>query len=228
MVFRKRFVLYGSVLLILIAGASAFAGTLAGGGNFVRIFIGGKEVLQPDDAYLVDGRTVAPVRPIAEALGGEVQWDGETRTVNIIKEQFQDEKWNYEMRVSLLEKALSPGSREEAVVKWAEGVKTRNGALEFAVMSPELRQEKLDYFKSCGWVTGTSSPWIESYEISEQPEAMDGIWQYKVEFALKTSTGDAGFTVAEILIKQYEDVWLVDQVSEEHLPPGADISCADS
>lgn len=218
MVSRKRVILYGSVLLILILGASAFAA----GGNFVRILIGGKEVLQPDDAFIVDGRTVAPIRPVAEALGAEVQWDGETRTVSILKDQITDEKWNYDMRVSLLEKALSPGGPEEAIVKWAEGVQTRNGALEFAVMSPELREQKLEHFKSCGWVTGTSSPWIESYEVAEQSETLDGVWKYKVEFVLKTSTGDAGSIVSEVLIKRYEDSWLVDEVSEESVPPAFD------
>ena len=222
--FRKRFVLYGSILLILLAGASAFAGTLAGGGNFVRILIGGKEILQPEDARIVDGRTLAPIRPIAESLGAEVRWDNDTRTVHITKDQFKDEKWNYDMRISLLEQALSPKSPDEAVVKWADGVKMRNGALQFAVMSEELREQKLEDFSSLRWVTGTSSPWIEQYEITEQSQTSDGSWQYKVKFALKTSTGDAGLTVAEVLVKQHENVWLIDQISEEHLPPEADVS----
>lgn len=213
---KKHLVLYGSVLLLVILGASAFAGSLAEGAHFVRIFINGKEVLEPGDAYLVNGRTFAPVRAIAEALGAFVGWDDGSQTVRITTDPSVP---GQEMRISLLEKVLLPGSPEEAVVKWAEGVKSRNGALEFAVMSPELREEKLEYFESLGWVTGTSSPWVENYEITEQSETPDGDWLYKVEFAFATSTGNAGTLLSEVLVKQYEDAWLVAQISDEFTPP---------
>ncbi len=42
-------------------------------------------------------------------------------------------------RIELLEKVLVPQTATEAALTWAKGVKTRNGALQFAVLSPELR-----------------------------------------------------------------------------------------
>lgn len=216
---KKRLFFCGSVLLLLVAGATVFANSLSEGANLVRIFLDGKEILEPGDAYVVDGRTIVPLRPVAEAMGFEVGWEGESRIVRL-STQPTDQK--QDMRISLLERALLPVSPEEAVVKWAEGVKTRNGALEFAVMSPALREEKLDYFVSCIWVPGTSSPWVENYVISEQSDTPDGAVLYKVEFALATSTGDAGTIVSEVLIKQYEDAWLIDQITEEFQLPDVD------
>ncbi len=35
------------------------------------------------DAFVVDGRTIVPVRFISEKLGAEVKWDGETQTISI-------------------------------------------------------------------------------------------------------------------------------------------------
>ena len=66
---KNRYVVYACVLLLLAAGASVFASGLAQGSNFVRIFVGGEEIVEPGDAYVVDGKTFAPVRAIVEALG---------------------------------------------------------------------------------------------------------------------------------------------------------------
>jgi len=46
------------------------------------------QVLSPDvPLQIVDGRTLVPVRFVAEALGAEVNWDGKARMVTINKEQ---------------------------------------------------------------------------------------------------------------------------------------------
>ena len=219
---KKRLVLYGSILLLLILGASAFAGSLAEGANLVRIFIDGKEVLEPGDAYVVDGKTFAHVRAIAEALGALVGWDSESRAVRI-----SSPSGAHEMRIFLLEKALLPGTPEEALEQWAEAIKTRNGALEYAVLSPELREERLEYFESLAWATGTSSPWVESYEVTEKSQTPDGDWLFKVEFAQATSTGDAGTVMSEVLIKQYEDAWLVAGVTDEFVFPEPEVGYTD-
>jgi hypothetical protein len=34
---------------------------------------------------IVNGRTLVPIRAISESLGAKVEWDGETKTINIIK-----------------------------------------------------------------------------------------------------------------------------------------------
>lgn len=221
---KNRYVVYACVLLLLAAGASVFASGLAQGSNFVRIFVGGEEIVEPGDAYVVDGKTFAPVRAIVEALGFSVAWEGESRTVRISAEPSHE---NQAMRIDLLEQALRPISPGDAIGKWAEGVKTRNGALQYAVMSPGLREQNYEYFVSSNWVTATSSPWVESYEITEESEALDGAVLYKVKFALATSTGDAGTIVSDVVVKQYDETWLVDQITEEFEFPGFEPSYTD-
>ena len=61
--------------------------------------------------------------------------------------------------------ALAP-EEPGSVNSWAKGVKTRNGALQYAVMSPELERNITMSFQ--GWSTGVSSPWADSYEITER------------------------------------------------------------
>jgi len=50
----------------------------------------------------------------------------------------------------------------------------RNGALQYAVISPELREINLPLYEDFRWVTGTSSPWVESFEIVSEREISGG------------------------------------------------------
>jgi hypothetical protein len=51
----------------------------------IKVFVNGKEISFPDAVPFIDenGRTQVPVRFIAEAMGGQVKWDPNTRTVHI-------------------------------------------------------------------------------------------------------------------------------------------------
>ncbi len=47
--------------------------------------VNGKTVVMDVPAQLVNDRTMVPLRFIAEALGGSIEWDGATRTANILR-----------------------------------------------------------------------------------------------------------------------------------------------
>lgn len=52
----------------------------------VKVEYNKKQIAFPDQAPIISqGRTLVPIRPIAESLGFEVQWNEETRTVTINK-----------------------------------------------------------------------------------------------------------------------------------------------
>jgi hypothetical protein len=71
----------------------------------VRILVDGKEVVSDPPAFIKDGRTFMGVRAIAEALGGQVQWDGETRQVYLAKASHR-----------LVLKIGSPSARYETLI----------------------------------------------------------------------------------------------------------------
>lgn len=52
--------------------------------NNEKYLIDGKEYFMDTEPFIKDGRTMVPIRFIAEALGCEVKWDGDTQTVVII------------------------------------------------------------------------------------------------------------------------------------------------
>ena len=124
-------------------------------------------------------------------------------------------------RIMLLEHALAPQTAQEAALTWAKGVKTRNGALQFAVLSGELRSKKATEYTNLNWVTGASSPWVSSYKISNQKQ-VGKAWQFEIQYQLMTSGGSAGTQRDRIQVTQFQGNdtqspgWYITQVSSSY------------
>ena len=172
---RKLFITIIAALILCIT-TTVFANTA------IKLYLNGEEIETDVEPMLVNHRVLVPIRVISEALGMDVTW--ENNSVYIESKDNGDK-----MRIQLLEQALSPKDAISAAETYAEGVKMRNGAQQFAVMSPGLREEKYSYFADLNWVTGTSSPWIESYSIKEVAKIDDTSFRYEVEFNYTDSTG---------------------------------------
>lgn len=104
-------------------------------------------------------------------------------------------------RISLLEKALIPQTAQEAALTWGKGVQTRNGALQFAILSPDLQTKMKADYVAMNWVTGVSSPWVERYKITHQMQQDEG-WEFEIEYQMMTSTGSAGTQSDRIRVTQ--------------------------
>lgn len=110
---------------------------------------------------------------------------------------------------------------EDAAKTWAEGLKQRSAALQYAVMSDMLKTEYAKRLETTApnWVTGMSSPWVDSYTIKLE----DGNAKSKVAelvFTLATSTGTAGKYTASLLLTLENGFWRVSGISmDEALYP---------
>jgi hypothetical protein len=79
------------VAALLVSGTALAASTqrLDAVFNSIKLFVDGKEVTPKDsegrtvEPFAVNGTTYLPVRAVAEALGKEVSWDGNTNTIYI-------------------------------------------------------------------------------------------------------------------------------------------------
>ncbi|HAA25506.1 MAG TPA: hypothetical protein DCE11_05225, partial [Ruminiclostridium sp.] len=90
-----------------------------------------------------------------------------------------------ESEKTLPERDLGLEEPYATVKTWAEGVKTRDGKLQYSIMSQNLKDEYYPIFDALGWVTGVSSPWVESYEIAETHMPGDDSYRYKVSVSFK-------------------------------------------
>lgn len=116
-------------------------------------------------------------------------------------------------RLAYLESILAPAVPVKAADIWAKGLKLRNGALQYAVLSPQLKKSRLSEFEKQNWVTGVSSPWIEAYQIIKTKKVNATTFSYDIRFALATSTGTAGSEDFKLTVQQYKKNWYVSQIS---------------
>mgnify|MGYP001319030587 CR=1 FL=1 len=190
----------GIIVCVTLSGLTLAA-------NPVKLIVNG-QVINPDvPPEIKDDRVMVPIRWVAEALGAVVTWDEDERSVIIDKAE-QD----LQQQVDLLQQGLTAETPQEAARTWAKGVKNRNGAVQFAVLSPELKEKTRSHYESIHWVTGVSSPWVDEFHIAKERETGDGSWEFEIEFHLKTSTGDAGMEAASLKVAETEGKWYITQV----------------
>lgn len=133
----------------------------------------------------IEGSTdTAPDAYRAEALENATGYIDVNKTVKSPNKEQQD----IEKRLDLLEFALISQSPEEVANTWARGVMSRNGALQYAVLSDNLKSKYKPDFEVWGWWTGSSSPWIDSYHISDMQQQSDGTWRFTFIFHYTDST----------------------------------------
>ncbi len=89
-------------------------------------------------------------------------------------------------RIAMLEKALAPDSPANVAALFAQANKDRNGAVQFMLFSPPLKNNYKDNWPY--WVSGTSSPWITSYKIKETSKEKT-VWQFQITYQWATSSG---------------------------------------
>lgn len=195
----------GIIILVVTFAAVAFADSP------IKLILNGRLVQSDPAPQLINGRTMVPLRVVSEALGATVQWEEQTNSVLINSPEMS----SLQRRIELMQDALSPAAPEKAAEEWAKGVKERNGALQYALLSPELKEQRRSDYESCGWVTGTSSPWVERYEITKETENIDGAWEFRIRFALATSTGPAGSSVSRVIVRQYDQAYYISQILDD-------------
>ncbi len=116
------------------------------------------------------------------------------------------------LQISLLENAVAPVSSSDAVNQWGKALTNRNGAHQYALFTPELKENTKTYFDINGWVTGTSSPWISSYKIKNEKKVNSHTYTYAVELQLATSTGPFGTETANLTVSKADANWFIDKV----------------
>ncbi|MGE5389741.1 MAG: hypothetical protein ACM3PE_01630 [Deltaproteobacteria bacterium] len=128
--------------------------------------------------------------------------------------------WLTERRIELLEAALAPRTPDLAAYSWAEAIKTRNGAWQYAIMDDNLRAEYLEQFEETNWVTGFSSPWVEKYRVIRESVDEKGNVTFKVEFDWYTSAGYAYSNSGTLTVSKFEDPerWLLTYLKFSYEP----------
>jgi len=126
----------------------------------------------------------------------------------------------YEVRSRLLMEAkdsMGPCLPEGAAQVWAKGLVQRSAALQYAAMNADLKREYARQLETCApnWVTGLSSPWVESYEIKGVESPDDNRRIIRMRFSTMTSTGPAGDYNAVLTVKRDGGFWRISAISSD-------------
>jgi hypothetical protein len=176
----------------------------------IKLVLNGQELKSDVSPAVVSERVLVPIRVISEALGAKVTWDQATNSVIIDSKEMEAQK----NQISLLENVLASKSQLAAVQSWAEGVKMRNGAWQYAIMSPELKKAQYDNFVESNWSTGVSSPWISEYKITEKFMIDKDTYRYEVLFTYTDSTKSIFKNREIITVKNIEGTWLLTSIEK--------------
>lgn len=105
----------------------------------------------------------------------------------------------------------------DAVDVWAKGVIMRNGAMQYSVMTKQLKSTYQKQLESTfpNWVTGVSSPWVSDYVISEIKKISESTVLYTLSFSTKTSEGFYKKYKAELTVVKNEDFYRISSVSTD-------------
>ena len=74
---KKKLIVLMVIMLLMVGSSVAIAG------NMIKVYVNGKQVISDQQPFITNGRTMVPLRFVAEALGAEVNWDGATESVLI-------------------------------------------------------------------------------------------------------------------------------------------------
>jgi len=120
--------------------------------------------------------------------------------------------------IERIENALIPDSAEEAVKLWGRGMQTRNGALQYSALSPQLRQEadKSAYVRQSYWVTGCSSPQVGPITIESRNELSDTKVEYTISFPEIFSGQTHAIATEKMVVEKLSDDgsagWFITQI----------------
>ncbi|MBE1446646.1 hypothetical protein [Paenibacillus sp. OAS669] len=160
-----------------------------------------------------DGKVLAPIELIAKEFRGSASYDSQSQEVRVTL----PDAARLAIQVSRLQDGLLADTPEEALNTWIKGIRTRNGALQYAVFSPELKERTKSEFESFYWVTGGSSPHMGAIENLESSAPDEDTVQYSFDYrVVATEYDEQGSAVVTIQkFKQTPDLgegWYITRI----------------
>lgn len=150
-------------------------------GGFIKngvdsYFTSNKKPITIAKAIVTNGVTFVPIQYFTQVLDENVSY-GNGNIIRI----FSKDDLGYGFN-DLVIKFENPNDLNSAVEMYAKSVKERNGAIQFGLMDMDNRLANYSNLNELNFVTGVSSPWVDSYEILST-----GDNTFRITFHLKTS-----------------------------------------
>ncbi len=113
------------------------------------------------------------------------------------------------------------GTAEDAARLWAQGVKTRSAAMQYASMDSAMKNAYEKHLEKSApdWITGVSNPWVSEYCIESAEKTGNG-QQITLTFSTATSAGATRELRATLMLVCEDGFWRITAIDmEEDLLP---------
>ncbi|WP_047151745.1 hypothetical protein [Aneurinibacillus tyrosinisolvens] len=169
-------------------GSFIIAGSALAAPN-INLFINGMPFISSQlELKVENGKVWAPIDRIAEEFKGKATYDANKNEVRVTL----PEAANLQHQVLRFEDALLADTAKDALNTWVKGVQTRNGSLQYAVFSPQLRAKTLKEFNESYWVTGGSSPHMGTIEKLHAKEINKQTIEFSFDYNLQAQGKSIG------------------------------------
>lgn len=203
------------VMLLLICFILSFTAGFVSAKNPLNASSEGKVFENNSEEYIIkDNKVYVSEDALKRDFGFNVSFDKKENSVQL----YNTEKKTLEGILMLFQEfaeEYNPQNPEEVAQLWAKGVKTRNGAVQYAALSKSLKEKLKEVMgKRESWVTGFSSPWIESYNITKE-KVNESTWKYNISFKAVTSASDTYIWQAVLMVSKENGKWRIIDIQKD-------------
>lgn len=103
---------------------------------------------------------------------------------------------------------------QQIAYQWAKAVQDRNGTAQYRLMSQTLQKKVHDEYQKNNWVTGQSSPWVDSFQIKPDERTAT------VTYTDMTSEGFAGYYEQTLTFAKQNNKLVISNFTEPKQPGG--------
>lgn len=211
---RKK---WSTLAIVTLFGVTAVTGTALAAPK-LSLYLNQQVVNNSDlNVKAENGTLMVPLKKVVEMVNGKVTYSHGRVDITVPnKNEANNPNQNLERQLRSLENALLPQNAAEAAQLWIRGVQNRNGAMQFAVMSPELRSKTRSTFDENYWVTGGSSPHMAEVDKLTNKAIDKSTVEVSFDYPLKASnwsgSGKAVLTVKQMNNEQGFEGWLITRI----------------
>lgn len=136
-----------------------------------------------------------------------------------VSSAFMSEQVNpYQTRSELLMSAtdyVGVFTPEQAATVWANGLIDRSAAMQYVVMTESLKEIYARQLGDPNWVTGESSPWISSYEITKLENPNDTHAEVSIVFEALSAGAPYKEYNAKLWLVKENDFWRIEKIQTD-------------
>lgn len=160
------------------------------------------------DYLLVDGQYYLSDFWFNQLFGADIAEAADKSAVTINAPELAQ----WQRRLDALQDQVVCREADDAIGLWMRAQKTRSGALQYALLSPQLQQAALAQAQKSGWTTGSDITSFGNALITDKETISSGKLRYALQFSELLADSPNKTLHQKVLVEKIGGRWLITQV----------------